>query len=224
MKPSDRSSLENQIRWHGPESLGRASNCPADAALAAFLDGRLSAADRASVEEHLSQCGSCLALVGTVTRARRPRSRKLSPLRRPLGRRVIGAAAAVTLTVSVLLSLRVPEELSGPVDTAPNLRYSHPSPLTPEVSFPAGNEVALADLEVAWTDVPDRLFYELRIVADDGDLIWTQRLTESKWHAPAELELSGGARYFVRVDAYLPDGKPLKSRHASFRVSAGSGQ
>jgi len=69
-----------------------------------------------------------------------------------------------------------------------------------------------------WTAVSNSLYYQLRIVSDEGDLVWQGRVDGTHWVLPAGLSLAPGAEYFVRVDAYLTEAKALNSDYLLFRV------
>jgi len=47
---------------------GNSYRCPEPIVLAAFLEGKLDAADRASVAQHLADCSDCVSVAGEVTR------------------------------------------------------------------------------------------------------------------------------------------------------------
>jgi hypothetical protein len=69
-----------------------------------------------------------------------------------------------------------------------------------------------------WTPVPESLYYQLRIVSDEGDLIWQGRVDGTQWALPSDLPLVPGSEYFVRVDAYLAEAKAVNSDYFLFQV------
>ena len=70
------------------------------------------------------------------------------------------------------------------------------------------------DLE-SWTEVADSLYYDLRIVRDDGDLVWHERVAGNRWSLPEGLSLQDGTEYFVRVDALMDNARAAISGSAS---------
>jgi hypothetical protein len=70
-----------------------------------------------------------------------------------------------------------------------------------------------------WTEVPGSLFYDVRLVSPDGDLLLRERVEGTRWLIPEHLQLQAGQEYFVRVDAYLSDAKYLSSEHRVFTVT-----
>jgi hypothetical protein len=89
-----------------------------------------------------------------------------------------------------------------------------PSFLSPQEGMTISSDAGV----FIWTAVPGSLFYQIRIVSDEGDLVWQERINGTQWGLPAELLLAPGAEYFVRVDAYLAEAKTLKSDYVLFRT------
>jgi len=69
-----------------------------------------------------------------------------------------------------------------------------------------------------WSEVPGALFYDVRLVSLDGDLLLRERVDGTRWLIPNSMKLEPGQEYFVRVDAYLDDARYLSSEHRLFRV------
>jgi len=69
-----------------------------------------------------------------------------------------------------------------------------------------------------WKEVPGSLFYDIRIVSDDGAQIARQRVWDTQWSLPRETRLQAGNEYFVRVDAFISEGKAISSEHTVFKV------
>src|SRR5688572_12294193 len=74
----------------GPAAAG--DECPADDALAAFVDGAVDAAARQAIEAHVDGCAACRAVIGHVgaTTPRAPRVIDRYRLDRELGRGGMG--------------------------------------------------------------------------------------------------------------------------------------
>jgi len=93
-----------------------------------------------------------------------------------------------------------------------------PAALGPRFLEPEeGLAIASGDGVFRWTAVPNSLYYQLRIVSDEGDLLWQERVDGTEWKLPAGLVLSPGAEYYVRVDAYMSEAKSLPSGYLLFR-------
>ena len=92
--------------------------------------------------------------------------------------------------------------------------------MLPKIALPAENAIVEAnELAVRWRAVPGSRYYELRIVTDAGDLVWQERVTGTDWTPGAKLTLQPGAEYFVRIDAFVDDAKPISSEHVLFKVA-----
>ena len=74
-------------------------------------------------------------------------------------------------------------------------------------------------LVVRWEAIPGSRYYEVRIVTEAGDVITEQRVMDTEWRPPGDLNLSPGVEYFVHVDAYPSEAKTIGSDHIPFRVS-----
>jgi hypothetical protein len=126
-------------------------------------------------------------------------------------------------------SLTSPDpEVTGAGSPVPVFRYADPrqsrnlnSTLgAPQVLAPAnGAAIDLGSLVFQWSEVPDSLYYDVRVVTDEGDLIWQERVEDTELALPEHLQLKTGSEYFVRVDAYLAAAKSISSRHVPFTVT-----
>lgn len=216
-------------------SLERQPECPDEYQLASYIDGGLSETDHQAFEVHLADCPFCLEMVGIVARAGESESTvtgnkqtKASSGKRPHWFRAPGwaAAALVVVTVGFFADHQSPEDIVVPArefarPLVANERSIEPTSAIPELLSPMANgSVVLQDLRFEWKLVPDSLFYDIRIVSDDGELIAEQRVWETTWTLPADIDLQVGDEYFVRVDAFVSEGKALSSEHIAFRVKA----
>ena len=66
--------------------------------------------------------------------------------------------------------------------------------------------------------MPGALFYDVRLVSLEGDLLLRERVEDTRWLLPETLKLEPGEEYFIRIDAYLSDSKFLSSEHVVFQV------
>jgi len=142
------------------------------------------------------------------------------------------AAAVVVLAIGVLSQLYSPspnvQEASPSIETPGQpagireTRNMEPGAMGPSLLSPLeGMTIIPDDGLFNWTPVQDSLYYQLRIVSDEGDLVWQERVDGTQWALPSGLSLSPGAEYFVRVDAYLAEAKSLNSDYVLFRVGDG---
>ncbi len=217
---------------HPVDSFERQPACPDDYRLASYMDGGLSERDHHTFETHLADCSFCMERIGILGRARESETSGsvLKPVnalanKRPNWQRPRWATAAL-LVLAVgfftdqLSTSRTPassDKFAKP--SAVNERYVKPSSAIPEITFPLENSaVAREDLDFEWKLVPDGLFYDIRIVSDDGELITQQRVWDTHWSLPANFTLHPGAEYFVRVDAFVSEGKAISSEHIAFRI------
>ena len=220
------------------ECPGRSPACPDESRIAGYVDGGLDAPARQELEQHLADCGHCLALVGLLSRERSASASESRPsaVLAQAGARAWkkpqhpwrfapqwAAAAAVVLAVPLLVQLgRSPDAgLEGQGRPAPSaIRKFESTPETLQVLVPAaGGAVDAQHAQFRWTEVAGSPYYEVRIVTDDGAVVARERVTGTAWQLPAQLQLQPGAEYFVHVDAYPSGDKAVSTDHVPFRVS-----
>jgi len=145
---------------------------------------------------------------------------------------VIIAIAAATIYV------RRPEQVVVPpthFDSAPVVAKSEAAPnaksrvadvvrslptINPplRITFPrAGSVVKNEPLQIRWIGMPNAGFYEVSVLASDGDLIWKGETSELVLDMPSSTTLKDGA-YFVSVTSHLPNGRTIKAAPISFVV------
>lgn len=139
------------------------------------------------------------------------------------------AAALVVLAVGYMLqeftgnqniqqppsAARSPDH-TGPVRETRNINLGALAPRF--LASHEGMTIVPGDGTFEWTPVPESLYYQLRIVSDEGDLIWQGRVDGTQWALPSDLPLVPGSEYFVRVDAYLAEAKAVNSDYFLFQV------
>jgi len=184
------------------------SEHPRDEEIAAFLDGGLSASDRATMSRHLAACDDCRALLGVlperatshvIARTRGRRSLRVWPA-------LVGIAAAAIVVVNLSSRSRrgggrEADELRG--DTAQTVEGSVLSVLAPM----DGARVLVDTLVLRWTSAGAGSTYDVSIVDAVGDELWSARVTATELAIPAETRarLQSDATYYWRADAVLPD-------------------
>jgi hypothetical protein len=104
---------------------------------------------------------------------------------------------------------------------APTVRRPpEPPSLSPTILFPTeGAMVAQTELVFRWVPITDAQFYDIAVMTDTGDLVFTGQSEQTQIKLPADVKLKVGNKYFVRVTANLPQGNTIKSPVVSFRVS-----
>ena len=234
----DSDHLTSLLARRASERPVRSPACPDESLIAGYVDGGLDAAARPELEQHLADCGHCLALVGLLSRERGASASESIPsaVLAQAGARARkepqhpwrfapqwAAAAALVLAVPLLVQLgRSPdaglEEQGRPVPSA--IRRFESTPDTLQVLFPAaGGAVDAQRAQFRWTEVAGSPYYEVRIVTDDGAVVIRERVTGTAWQLPSQVQLQRGAEYFVHVDAYPSGDKAVSSDHVPFRVS-----
>lgn len=154
------------------------------------------------------------------------------------------AAVAASAAIGAALWLGRPGKLSTPTQTpipppaqvvsplpaivppsvTPNLmRSGSRGAVLPQVLSPRDGSVVSGDqLEVRWKEIPKTLFYEIRVVTAEGDLVWEGRTEATKARLPQEVQLQPGQKYFIWVRAHLPEGKTVQSRAVAFHIADNS--
>jgi hypothetical protein len=86
------------------------------------------------------------------------------------------------------------------------------------ITFPrAGSVVKNQPLQIKWVGTPDAGFYEVSVLASDGDLVWKGETRELLMVMPPSVSLKDGS-YFVSVTSHLPNGRMVKAAPISFAV------
>lgn len=221
----------------------RQPECPQDELLAAYMEGGLSDASHREFEAHLADCAWCLECVGILGWAHEigvqeqvpelllaRAGRIVDPSRQAVSRwrraPAWAVAALLVLTLGSLLSNpvfrdKVPQPAaSGKVDTTLKTRSIDPVGMQPAQHSPGNNiGVKFAEGVFKWTPVNDSLFYQVRIVTTEGDLLWRERVHGEHWKPPGGLVFSSGEEYFVRIDAFLSENLSVNSDYVAFRPS-----
>ncbi len=183
--------------------------------VAAFVDGRLSADQRSSIEAHLAVCADCrgeVAAVSTLVESAPAPARRRT--RWPMVGTGVAAAAAAVLLLVVLPRTRDGRRPATPVDE----RASSSATQTIEiVSPPPAGEVARESLRFAWrrNEVSSYRFF----LADSaGAPVYTTSTRDTTVVPPPTLGLVAGAVYFWNVDGLRADGTSVSSSHAAFTI------
>ena len=215
------------------ETVERRLDCPDDYQLASYMDGGLSERDHGEFETHVADCPYCMERIGILGRAGESKAAipAVDQSRRHSGNPSYwqktprwAAAAMVVIAVGFVANRQVPSRIPSASNELPEVpavseRFvDQESPLPKILSPLEDSSIDPRSLVFEWKAVPDSLFYDIRIVSDDGELITRQRVWDTTWSLPTELQLQTGAEYFVRVDAFVSEGKALSSEHIVFKV------
>ncbi|HEV2492816.1 MAG TPA: hypothetical protein VG204_07045 [Terriglobia bacterium] len=162
----------------------------------------------------------------------------------PAWGRLATAAAVACLAVGVTVSVRY-SHLRTPTPSATNHpgvpSTGTPSSTQPEVSnsaaatgevrggtgnapltvvFPAsGSVVPRKDLQLRWEAVRGALYYDVRVMTTEGNLVWEQRVDANSLKVPADVKLEAGGKYYLLLRADLPEGKTVESKTVAFSVA-----
>lgn len=239
----DENTFEELLKLQLAELAGKTPFCPEDQQIAEYFDGVLPPHEIGALERHLADCSHCLARVGMLQRLEGEPSLQRVPedalasakaLHCGPGRRAginpAWVAAAAMLVMAVALTQLLPLPQIGQ-DALPRTHRAEPggelrqtrsieSPSSgPRFLVPVdGSPFAPADHRFKWTAVPGSLYYQLRIVSEEGDLLWQGRISGTEWTIPEGVALFPGVDYFARVDAYITDAKALQSDYLLFRL------
>jgi hypothetical protein len=213
----------------------RTWRCPDETRLAAFVEQRLAAPERARLEAHIADCDYCLGQVGALERLQDavlpddvpPRilvvARELVAGRARAAKPwwYWGSAAAATACLAIAITFEVWQPQAGLIAHPQTVRgTADQSTAIPELLLPRESAmVPRAALEFRWNRVERTLFYEVRVVTADGDLIWEARADHAEARVPPNVLLVNGERYYVSVSAWLPDGKTVKAPPVGFQVT-----
>jgi hypothetical protein len=154
----------------------------------------------------------CVALVGSLWLQRKdlPDASPAAPSASTTG---IVVHPPVSVTAAGKESHKSVEE---PVrDTRNEASHLVPALLVPE----DGTSLSRAGLKFRWTGLSRVVFYDVRIVNAEGDLLWEEHTNDTRINIPPGLTLRPGQTYFVWVRAYLQEGKTVQSKAASFRIA-----
>lgn len=213
--------------------------------LAAAVAGLLPGARRERLIHHAADCNHCLSRLAELVRLEhappasvpellRARAGRLVAAERPqrashrVGLQRWAMAAVVVLAVGLVLGRQwtTPGDVRAPAEQHPDpavgameRRSIDRAALRPRILAPAAEatlDVTKADIR--WTPVDGSLYYEVRVLSDDGRVLWHERVTDTASVLPAKLMLQPGEEYFVRVDAYLAEAMSVSSPHVVFTV------
>ena len=103
---------------------------------------------------------------------------------------------------------------------APTVRGTTVDDLLPKLISPRhGAVVKREDLEFQWQPVSEAIFYEVRIMSTEGNLIFEVQTENTILKPGSTATLVPGMKYFATISAHLRQGKAAKSRLVSFKLA-----
>lgn len=182
--------------------------------VAAFLDGGLDGAERASAVRHFAECAECrrelAELRGVLDSAHRPRSRGWVAA-------AAGVAAILAFTLLPRLSSNDNPE-AGLTRAVENQRAIGGSSVIGFRSPGDSAIVAASGLELVWETAGQGATYLVTVLDSLGSIAWSRTLTDTSVAVPDSARLTTGSRYFWSVDARLADGRTAKTGVRHFTV------
>ena len=145
---------------------------------------------------------------------------------------VLASAAIAAIFLNTPQGLPLPEwpapavpilsESKPTIPPAPSLPETLRKPISlehsPAIIFPQPDSViARQRLEFRWNAVQDSIYYHIRILTMDGELVWEANSTATEIKFPHRISLNRG-KYFVLVSAVLRSGRAAKSSPVGFQV------
>jgi hypothetical protein len=218
------------------EVTGRTSFCPDDQQITEYYEGMLPGAERERVERHVADCRFCAARIGMLARLDEGVAQNRVPEDALAAAKLMGRSSAhihrrftswAAAAIAALVLGLYFQPFSGsrtdpghaavePVGQPGELRETRsldPTALGPRILSPLEGGLTGPGRLISWTPVTGSLYYQVRIVSAEGDLLWQERVERTDWRLPANLELAPGAEYYLRIDAFVTDAKSLQSEY-----------
>jgi len=177
--------------------------------VAAFLDSRLTGAERDAAVRHLAECAECRAEL-TALRAVLDTARERRPHRWIAAATAVAAILAFAMlprlagndTESPAVGLTRADEGVRTTDGVPGIAIHSPADRA---------DVARDGLTLAWSSVGAGAAYDVTVQDSAGGAVWRARLSDTTVVLPNSARLTSGSRYFWSVDARLADGRTIKT-------------
>jgi hypothetical protein len=231
------------LRLQTAELTARTPFCPEDQVIAEYYDAELSGIERTQLESHLNVCRYCLARIGMLEHLHESDTDKRIPEvvlstakhmthNTPPARRLKTApswAVAAVLILALFINFNPNNKLAEPGVTSytvfstegnnTQLRSINRNTIHLDVLSPAPGADIRPGALIQWSEAPGSLHYDIFILSNTGDVLWTERLEGTDWVLSESLQLAMGSKYYFHVEAQLPDGRSLSSRHVIFQLS-----
>jgi hypothetical protein len=210
--PEDLRTTAEHLRVSATAARGPGPECLDDNALAAVVDGRLSADSEAPAMVHLASCERCQRAVAAIAGALADSgvAGEISALegtgRRRFYRLVIPLAAAAALLVVVWPHVTNPPHRAPPVQGT-----TAPMPLSPV------GIVAEAKL-LRWTAVSGADHYRITLSDAAGVVLYEQQVTDTEMVLPDSIHLVPARSYAWMVEARTGFDRWSASRLTEFTI------
>ena len=203
------------------------SPCPTPAQLAGLADGGLPPEARARITEHVSSCDRCLTDLGAVVRMGReqplvlPDTLKARVVRRSRPRwQAVAAAAVVLLGVGTWVATQRQVHVSSDTVSADAVRTRQSDSREPILLMPAQDQrLAASGLAFEWQPVTGAVAYRVRVILDDGRLVWETETTKTRLDVEAVRGWPLDHPLYVTVTAVLPDARTARAPSIRFTLS-----
>jgi len=239
----DNHNYTELLKLQSAELAGSTPFCPEDQQIAEYFDGDLIESECNILERHLTDCRFCLTRIGMLARLEdNPNNRRVSeavlatakqmvhkaPVRRGALAPAWAAAAVIVIALFTVVSNNhepvlepgvSPSAVSSNGRNSRQLRGVNRDAMHLNVLSPAPGAHVKPGSLVQWAEIPGNLHYNIYVLSNTGDVLWTQRLEGTEWALHESLQLATGSEYYFHVEAQLPDGRRLSSKHVVFQVT-----
>jgi hypothetical protein len=231
------------LKLQSLELTRRTTFCPEDQRIAEYFDGVPGPAEHEAVARHLADCRFCLARIGVMGRLQDGRDfdrvpeealatakqmAQKTPTRWTITPPAWAAAAMIILALFAIVNREpggglepgVSRTTPAPIqEDSHQLRSLNPNDMGLEVLVPAAGELLGPGALIRWTAIPGNTHYSVFILSGSGDVLWTERVATNEWVMQDSLQLAAADKYYLRIEASLPDGRTMSSKHRAFRGS-----
>lgn len=212
-------------------------NCPSVTVLAGLADGTLEPAMRAAVESHVADCDPCVERLGALVRLARThppevpaelRARVELPALVPESPPARSSRPALALAAAACLSLGgwfLVHQFSPGTPIPPSVqddvvRGAGTHGGTPVVRRPgAGERLAGGPVRIEWQPADSAIAYTVRVVRDDGGLLWEHQAGGTTTIVPESVALPTEVPLYLSLTALLPDGRTSRAPSVRFEIA-----
>jgi hypothetical protein len=181
--------------------------------LAAFLDGRLTPADRSLATRHFAECSACRHELAELRLV-------LDSARRPDRTRwfMVGVALAAAIGFAVVLPRVMRDELHGIPADVERVRTVASAAPTIVMQDPANGAVLDRPVKLSWQSTGSNASYLVVVLDSAGGTVFRADVIEESLILPDSTRLARGGRYFWRVDARFFDGRSARTEARAFTI------
>jgi len=110
-----------------------------------------------------------------------------------------------------------PPTLAPEREIVRNQASSQPSPSI--ISPKEGSAILRESLSFQWESVPHSLYYRVRIVTSEGEVVWEGESSATHLEPPKDAPIRNG-KYFVLISAFMENGRIVKTDPVSFQIAS----